>query len=191
MPWLSKCLYHKVGRVCACEAQFLSSINFSVQQKYLWISANPFNNQNHLISLKIVVSCTRNGIWSKIIYNRLYDERLFTTLILQGCFTFSRVLLKQFCTVTMMKEVEKNHLDQVLQQSSNVRSFEVFVKRHRLIKWQGMGLWCVQSNQSWNKGISVTVELKPVSQWHLGYFAQIRTLQTILTVKYFPGQFIH
>ena len=145
-----------------------------------------------MISLKIVVSCTCIGVWSKIIYNRLYDQRLFTTLILQGCFTFSWVLLKQFCTITMVKEVEKNHLDQALQQSTNVCSFEVLVKRHRLIKWQGMGLWCVQSNQSWNKGISVTVELKPVSQQlHLGYFALIRTLQTILAVKYFPGQFIH
>ena len=45
---------------------------------------------------------------------------------------FGLVLLKKYCSVAMMKELEKGPSNQALQQSRNVHSFEVLVKRHGL-----------------------------------------------------------
>ena len=65
----------------------------------------------------------------------------------------------------------------IRQRSRNTHSFEVIVKKHKLNKSQGTGLWHVQGNHWVETKAQVTVELKFASPQHLAKFAQIRTSQ--------------
>ena len=81
------------------------------------------------------MSCTCNGICNRILYNRLYDQRI---PYLQGCLV---EFYEEVVYIAMMKEVEKGLLDLALQQSRNVHSFEVATCEKRgLNKSQGTGL---------------------------------------------------
>ena len=104
------------------------------------ISVNHFYNQI-MWSLKIIMSCTCNGIWSRILYNRLYYQGISH---LHGCLQLVKLQLEKCCTVAVMKQAHKGLVDQALQQSINAHSLEILVKRHRLIKSQDTGLWHIQ-----------------------------------------------
>ena len=77
------------------------------------ISVSPFNNQIVGISLKIGMSSMCNVIRSRILCNRLCDQRI---LRLQGCLVELH-WRSAACIVAVMKEMQESLLDQALQWS--------------------------------------------------------------------------
>ena len=67
------------------------------------------------MSLKIVMSCMCNGNLSKILYNRLYDQRIPN---LQGCLVELH-WRSAVCTVTVMKEMQNSLLDQACSEAES------------------------------------------------------------------------
>ena len=125
----------------------------------------------------IIVSCMCSGIWSRILYNRLYDQKIPH---LQECVIKLRwrsAVLSPWWKVCKRASGSGT----AAKQNQNACSLEVIVKRHRLIKSQHIGLWHVQLWLSWRK--ILTMELKSVSLWHIVEFAQIRTSQTKPAVR--------
>ena len=126
---------------------------------------------------KIIVSCMYNGIWSRILYNKLYDQKIPR---LQGCLI--KLHWRSAVLSPWWKECRRAFRSgTVAKQKQNACSLEVIIKRHRLNKSQHTGLWHVQLWLSWMKVL--TVELKSVSLWHITEFAQIRTSQTKPAVR--------
>ena len=123
---------------------------------------------------KIIISCMCNGIWNRILYYRLYDQRIPH---LQSSCTGEVLYCHHDETENWRRAFQNRHCSKA--ELKFLLSW-ILAKRNRLIKSSDMGLWHMQQWLNWNEGISVTVhvERKSVSLRHLAEFVQIRTLQT-------------
>ena len=85
----------------------MHQFSYSTVISIIVIPANPINNKIMILVLKSLCSgCTYNGMWSRILCNRLCDQKIPH---------LHRCLVELHCAAAMMKEARSGFFDQAVQ----------------------------------------------------------------------------